>query len=137
MFFTHDLFDDVIRLRDVVDGFFKTVPVALERVRTFPYVNVYEKGDRIEIRAMVPGVPGNELNVELVENRLIIEGERRPDEENRNYIRSERNFGHFRRVVELPYRVAAESIQAVLNDGILTITLEKSEEAKPKRIAIN
>ncbi len=137
MFFTHDLFDDVLRLRDVVDGFFKTVPVALERVRTFPYVNVYEKGDRIEIRAMVPGVPVNELNVELVENRLIIEGERRPEEENKNYIRSERTFGHFRRVVELPYRVASESIQAVLNDGILTITLEKSEEAKPKRIAIN
>jgi HSP20 family protein len=131
--YTYNFFDDVTDLRNVVDAFFGEVPA---RRREFPYVRLIESGDVLEVRALLPGLTAADVNIELVDTSLLIEGEKKSDYVNHHYIRRERSFGHFKKSIKLPYRVDAGNIRAELVNGILTVHLAKSEEAKPKRIEI-
>lgn len=133
---TYNIFDDVLQLRNLVDNFFNEVPTAYRR-REYPYVKMYETGDALEIHAIVPGVTAADLNIQLVDNSLVIEGEKKDDTTGEPYIRREREFGRFSKAIKLPYRVKTDAIKAELKNGILIVKLEKSEDAKPKRIAIN
>ena len=72
----------------------------------------------------------------LFRSSLVIAGEKKADYEEEPYLRKERFFGEFKKSIKLPYRVNHQSIRADLKDGVLTITLEKSEDAKPKKIEI-
>jgi HSP20 family protein len=102
-----------------------------------PPVDIFETPESIIIRADLPGVERNALNVEMRENSLIIQGERRLEEEaGRNYHRVERAYGGFRRVFSLPVGLRPHQIQATLKNGVLEITLLKEEEAKPKQIQV-
>jgi HSP20 family protein len=84
----------------------------------------------------MPGVKAEDLNVELKDRSLVIEGERKSDYEDKPYLRKEREFGSFKKSVRLPYDVDRDRIRASLSNGIFTITLEKSENAKSKKIDI-
>lgn len=133
--YTYDIFDDMLNLRDVVNSFFSE-NYGKWRSREFPYLEIYEGRDELEIRALVPGVRSDSLDIQLVNDSLLIEGEKMNDYADNPYIRKERQFGKFRKSVKLPYRVEANSIAADLANGILHIRLSKSEEAKPKKIEI-
>ncbi len=137
MFTTYDIFDDMLSLRNWVDRFFVEHPVTSRWVE-YPYVNLYEGNDTVEISALLPGVKADSLNIQMLDNSIVIEGEKPSDvDRDKTYIRRERSFGKFQKSVKLPYKVDAGKVDANLRDGILTIKLVKSEEAKPRRIAIS
>ncbi len=102
-----------------------------------PAVDIFETPDTIVIRAEVPGIEQPALNVEIKDNSLIIEGERKFEEaQGRNYHRVERPYGNFRRVFSLPMTVRQDQIQAHLKNGVLEITLAKEEKTRPKRVQV-
>jgi len=136
MFTTYDLLNDVTDLRNWFDGFFNDRPY-LGRIADYPYVNLYEKNDAIEVAVIAPGVKAENINLQLIDNRLTIETEKKSDYLDKPYIRKERTFGAFKKVVELPYRVDPNKIEANMKDGILTVKLTRAEETKPKKIEIH
>ena len=104
-----------------------------------PPVDVYEDHDNVIVKAEIPGLKREEIEVSLHEGNLIISGERKSErktEEDGSY-RTERFFGRFHRTVGLPTTVDDKKIKAQYRDGILTVTLPKAEEAKPRKIEVN
>lgn len=136
MYATYDVFEDLMGMRNWFDRYFSEIPSARGAV-DYPYVNLYEKDDTIEVKLTAPGISGEDLNIELLDNSLYIEGDKKDDYKDKPYIRKERSFGKFKKSVKLPYRVDSEKIEASMKDGILTIRLVKSEEAKPRKIEIH
>ena len=134
--YTYNVFNDMIKLRTLFDDFFDQKP-GYESSIEFPPVQIKEGEDKITIRALVPGITAENIDIQLVEDNVVISGEKKNDYENHPYIRRERNFGTFKKRVRLPYRVKHDEIKADLVNGVLTLTLSKSEEAKPKKIEIN
>jgi len=136
MFTTYDFINDVNELRNWFDGFWNERPY-LVRTRDYPYVNLYEDNDNIEVVAVAPGVKVEKINLQLVDNRLTIETEKISDYLDKPYIRKERDFGTYKKVVELPYGVSPDKIEASMKDGILTVKLARAEETKPRKIEIH
>ena len=134
--YTNDIFNDMLRLRTLFDGFFEEKP-GYETSREFPPVQIKEEDDRITIRALIPGIKAEDIDVQLIDNSLILSGEKKEDYENHPYIRKERLFGEFKKSIKLPYRVNNSDVKADLANGILTITLFKSEDAKPTKVQIS
>jgi len=132
----YDIFDDIFELRNIVDRYFDEMP-AHTRKRDFPYISVYEGNDELTIKAFAPGVKSDDINVQLVDNSLIIQGEKKDDYANQAYIRKERQFGKFNKSVKLPYRVDPDRVSAEMKNGILVIKLVRSEDTKPRKIEIN
>lgn len=103
-----------------------------------PPVDVYETADSLILKADLPEVKKDEIDISIDENRLTIRGERHAEKEvnQENYYRSERNYGTFSRSFALPPTVNAEKVDATFTGGVLTLTLPKLEEAKPKQIKV-
>jgi HSP20 family protein len=103
-----------------------------------PPVDIYERQDGLVIRAEIPGVNKDEIDIRLENNILTLHGERRREEgfDETAAHRLERVFGTFTRSFSLPTSVDSGKISAAYRDGVLEITLPKAEEAKPKRIQI-
>ena len=106
--------------------------------RVYPALNMTEEGDTFFVRAELPGVKGENLDISVVEGRLVIRGERKieAEEKETNYHRREREAGFFRRTIALPAKVDADKVSASMKNGVLTIALPKSEEAKPRKINV-
>ena len=87
----------------------------------------------------LPGIKANELDITATGNNLAIAGERKilVENENAKYHRKEREAGKFNRMISLPGHIDSEKIKAKLVNGILTITMPKAEEDKPKKVTIN
>jgi len=103
-----------------------------------PAVDVHEEKDRITVRAELPGMKKEDIEVTVVGDTLTIAGERKQEEEKKEgqTYRSERYLGRFQRTITLPTEVDPNNIQATYKDGVLKITLGKSEQAKRKQIEI-
>ena len=97
-------------------------------------VNIREEEDAYILSALVPGLKAEDLNIQVLENVVSIEGEYRADEA--EYLLSELPSGTFRRSLRLPAEVDADKVEAKIADGILTLTLPKAESARPKKIKI-
>lgn len=103
-----------------------------------PRTNLLENGDRFEVQAEVPGISKDDLNIKIQGNYLEISGKRTIDiPENYKVHRNERGDSTFTRSFTLPDDVDADKVEASLKDGILYLTLPKSETAKPRQITIN
>ena len=104
----------------------------------FPPINLTQDDDNFYLRAEVPGIKPDELSISAIRNRLSVAGKREIQREHErvSYHRKERAEGSFNRIVTLPTEVDAERVDAKYTDGILTITLPKAEEAKPRQIAV-
>ena len=104
----------------------------------FPPVNVTENKDNYFVRAELPGLKAEELNISVTGKNLAVSGERKiPSEgDNVRYHRREREAGSFSRVIALPRDVETDHVEAGLTDGILTVTIPKAEVAKPKQITV-
>lgn len=104
----------------------------------FPPINVWEESDTLFVEAELPGMELQDLEISLTRgNELTVKGERKPlVTESGVCHRCERGYGSFTRVIELPYFVDAEGVDAMLKHGVLTIKLPKSEAAKPRRIEL-
>ncbi len=133
--YNYNLFDNMFQLKGLFDDFFRET--AYEPVSGMPPVRIYSSDDRVIVRALVPGIEPDNIDMQILEDNLVISGEKKSDYSADTYIRKERRFGGFKRSIKLPYRVNTETVKADLINGVLTITLQKSEEAKPKKIEIN
>ena len=103
-----------------------------------PPVDVYEDGHNVFIRAEVPGIDPNDLDIKVENNLLTIRGERKFEakKEDGGWHRVERSYGTFERVFTVPETVNAEAVKADYKNGVLTVTLPKKEVAKPRQIKV-
>jgi HSP20 family protein len=98
-------------------------------------VNVSEQDDAYVLSALVPGLKAEDLNIQVLENVVSIEGEYQSAET--EYLLNELPSGSFRRTLRMPTEIQAEKVEAKITDGILTLNLPKAESARPKRISIS
>lgn len=104
---------------------------------TYPRTNVFDGGGAFVLRADVPGLDEKSLKLTLTNNVLTLSGERRSDApEGYSVYRQERAPYRFSRSYALPAKVDAEKTSATLKDGVLTVTLEKAPEVKPRQITV-
>ena len=103
-----------------------------------PSIDVSETEDNFEVRAELPGVAKDDLHVSVKDNLLTLSGEKRQEEvdDTKNYRQVERRYGSFQRKFALPREVATDDIKAEYNDGVLTLSIPKPENAKPTEIPI-
>ena len=99
-------------------------------------LDVYTTPDEIVITASLPGLTPDEVDIALENDTLTIRGELRPPLENVAYLFQERAYGTFSRTLTLNVPVAAENAEAIFENGMLTLTLPKAEETKPKVIKV-
>lgn len=125
---------EMLRLLDSVSG--ETFGDAGAGV--FPPMNITQDDDSFYLRAEVPGVKPDELSISAVRNRVSLAGKReiQREHERASYHRKERAEGSFDRTVTLPTEVDSERVDARYADGILTLTLPKAGEAKPRQITV-
>ena len=109
-----------------------------ERRRWAPAVDLLEREDSLVLRADLPGLKEEDVQIEVRDNVLTISGERRAEFEDseQGYYRIERAYGNFSRSLSLPDGVDADKIEAHFEDGVLEVKIPKPEERKPKRISI-
>ena len=109
-----------------------------EETSWMPTVDISETENGYEIRAELPGVPENDVNVSVTDNVLTVKGEKRQEEETegKNYHRVERHYGSFQRSFTLPRHIETDAIKAEFKDGVLTLGIPKAEVAKPTEIPI-
>jgi HSP20 family protein len=134
-------FDEIDRRRREMDRLTEGFSRGLFREPTagvFPLMNVTESKDNYHVRAELPGIRADELDISVTGNTLSISGERKipSEDENAQYHRREREAGKFSRIISLPYQVDTKRAEAHCSDGILTVVLPKAEVAKPKQIAV-
>lgn len=104
-----------------------------------PAMDLVEEDDALVLRADLPGVEEDSINVEFQENVLTISGERQSEAQSQNggFRRIERPSGAFSRSLTLPEGVDPDSVKASFNNGVLEVRVPKPEERKPRRVAIN
>jgi len=104
-----------------------------------PALDMHEDKDNVYVRVEVPGMKKEDIEVSLHDGMLSVSGERKAETkvEEREVYRSERFFGRFHRSVTMPAPVASDKVKAQYKDGVLSITLPKTEEAKPRQIDVN
>lgn len=103
---------------------------------TFP-IDVKANSDSFTIKALLPGVQPDDLNIQIVNEIVTISGELRADrEEGANYLLAERPSGNFHRVITLPTPLDSTNVVANIENGVLTLEIPKTEEAKPRTIKV-
>jgi HSP20 family protein len=100
----------------------------------FLNVNVRDEEDAFVLSALVPGLKADDLNIQVLEDVVRIEGEFNSSEE--DYLLNELPSGSFRRVLRMPTEIDADKVDAKITDGVLTLRLPKAESARPKKIKI-
>lgn len=107
-------------------------------VQEYPAINVWKSGLDVIVTAELPGINPENLNISVVNDSLTLSGSGEPEalKEGEVYHRQERNYGHFSRTINLPFEVDASKVDASYKKGILTITLPRAEQEKPKKITI-
>ncbi|MFO7760352.1 MAG: Hsp20/alpha crystallin family protein [Desulfobia sp.] len=119
-------------------GNFNRGELSLPERGVFPLVNLSENKDNYYIRAELPGIAREDLELSAVDGSIFISGERKITDEDKNatFHRRERNAGSFSRAVSLPGKIDSNKIEASMINGILEITVPKAEETKPKQIKV-
>lgn len=104
---------------------------------SFP-LDVKDSAETYEVVAVLPGVSAEDLNIQVINDTLTIQGEIKVDyDEDARYLLRERPAGRFMRTIRLPESVDSAKVEASLKDGILTLSVPKAEEARPKTIKVN
>lgn len=105
---------------------------------TYPAMNVWTNQDSLTITAELPGVKSEDIDISVSGNSVTLSGTRQPDElkDGETFHRRERASGNFSRTFQLPFRVAADEVEASFKNGVLHLVLPQIEEDKPKKIAI-
>lgn len=130
-------------LRDEIDRLFEAPLAELTRSSHLlsgwtPALDMHEDKDNLYVRLELPGMKKEDIELSLHDGSLSIAGERKGEEKSKDaeVYRAERFFGRFQRTITLPTAVAVDKVKAQYADGVLTVTLPKAEEAKPKRIDV-
>jgi HSP20 family protein len=141
-FGTDSLFDEFRRLENQMDQLFSSTPwpAGIRSVQrgTFPPLNVGATPERVDVYLFAANLDPKSLDVSLQQNLLSVSGSRKVDlNENAEYYRRERFDGDFRRVISLPDDVDPERVQAKYRDGVVQITIQRREAARPRQITVN
>jgi HSP20 family protein len=135
-----DVQAEVTRLRDEMDRLFgrwtgRRFPLA---PAAYPLMNLWEDDENLFVEAELPGLELSDLEIYVHGNQLAVKGERKePTCEKSTWHRRERGYGKFARVLELPVAVDEDKVEAAFKSGVLTITLPKRAEGKPRRIEVH
>lgn len=137
-----DPFRNINTLQDQMNRLFDTAfPARPEEALTTwaPSVDIYETENELVLKADLPDIDEKDLDVRVENNMLTIRGERKFEQKvkEENYLRIERSYGAFSRSFSLPNTVNGEAIKAEYKNGVLTVSMPKRAEAKPKQVKIN
>jgi len=101
-------------------------------------VDIYEEGNNLLVKADVPGFKADDVKVDFTDNVLTLSGESKAekDEKKAGYFRKERRYGSFSRSVALPSGLNTDKVEATFEDGVLTVTIPKTEAAKTKSVRV-
>lgn len=132
-------FDRLRREMDELYGALAGGTFPMPSAGVFPLTNVSEDTENYYVRAELPGIKSNELNIQVTEEGVSISGERKIPEEGNTvrYHRREREAGKFSRLINLPKKVDVNKVEASMENGILKVTIPKSEAAKPRKITVH
>lgn len=136
-----DPFRDITSFRDDINRLF-TRPFGEEGLagtRTWaPAVDVFETKDAVVLKAELPGLTADDVDVEIDDNVLTVSGERTFTDtvEEGRFYRLERSYGKFSRSLTLPQGIKADAVSASFADGVLEVTVPKAEEVKPRKVTI-
>lgn len=134
-------FDQLTNIRDEINRLFEN-PLENGGSDVFnawaPALDVYEDKENVIVRAELPGMKKEDIDISLHDNLITVSGERKNEKkyEGSKTSREERFFGRFTRSISLPKQVDSGSAKATYKDGVLTVTLPKAEEAKPRQVQI-
>jgi len=136
-----DPFRDTVSLRDAMNRLFEESfirPSTRPTLDTVPAVDVVETKDEVVVKAAVPGIKPEDIDISVTGELLTIKGEFKSEtkSDGASIIRQERRFGTFERALSLPTQVVADKAKAEFENGVLTLTLPKAEEVKPKTIKV-
>jgi HSP20 family protein len=137
MFWNADVWREMERLRREMDGLFTNYGRTVTS-SSYPLVNVYEDKDKLLVTAELPGATREQVSITFADGVLTIAGKQEPlaNVKKMAAVRQERTEGNFEKTLRIPVKIDQNNINASFSNGILTITLPKSEEAKPKTITI-
>lgn len=132
---------EMMTLREAMDQLFNdafTRPISMGSVAASPAVDLYQTRDEVVVKAALPGLKADEVQISITEDVLSLRGEFKQETEQKEatYHLREQRYGSFERVLRLPTAVQTDKARAEFENGILTITLPKAEAVKPKSIAI-
>jgi len=137
-----DVFGELTRMQEEMnrffDDFFGEQRRGLAEGAWLPAVDVSETDSELVVRAELPGMSHEDIEINVQDNILTLKGEKKQEkkEEKENFHRLERSYGSFSRSFSLPTGVKPDDIKATFKDGVLQVTMPKAEEAKAKKIAI-
>ena len=135
-----DPFRDITTLRDEMNRLFnRTVGDGVSSGSAWtPAVDIFDTDQAIVLRAELPGLTPEDIDIEIDDNVLTLKGERRFEEtvQEGRYYRLERAYGHFQRNVTLPQGVKPDEISASFDNGVLSVQVPKAEEVRPRKIAV-
>ena len=140
-----DPLGEMVTLRQAMDRLFEDSFVSPLTLRTYngegtsPALDVHQTADEIVVSAALPGMKAEDVDITITGQTLSIRGEFKADEkvERDQYLYRERRYGSFHRQLQLPVRVQGDAATANFEDGVLTLTIPKAEEVKPRQIRIN
>jgi HSP20 family protein len=133
-------FMELERMRRQMDRFFDGLSVGQVRpaAGVFPLINLTETRDALTVRAELPGISSEDIDIQATGNTLSLSGRRSLPEEDRmaKYHRRERESGEFSRLIGLPTDINPDKVEASMKNGVLTIVLPRAEASKPKQINV-
>ena len=135
-------FGEAVSLRSALDRLFEDSFVDSawrgSEGQTLAAIDVYETPDAVVITATLPGIRPDDVEITLTGQTLTLRGDFKPDESVRReqYLYQERRYGSFARQIQLPSRVQGDRAEAAFENGLLTLTIPKAEEVKPRQIRI-
>ena len=132
---------EMMTLREAMDRLFDdafTRPLSLRDAWSVPAIDMYQTDDEIVVKASLPGIKADEVQINVTGEVLTLKGEVKHDEDKKEkaWHIHEQRYGSFERSVALPTEVVADKAKAEFENGILTITLPKAEEVKPRTITV-
>jgi len=132
---------DIVSLREAMDRLFDdafTRPFGTIAGFQAPAVDLYQTDEEVVVRASLPGIKAEDVQISVTGDLLTLKGEFKEKEEKKEkaYHLHEQRYGSFERTISLPTQVLADKAKADFEDGILTVTLPKAEEVKPKTITV-
>jgi len=131
-------FDRLRRQMDELYGAISGGALPMPSAGVFPLTNVTEDNENYYVRAELPGIKSDELDIQVTADGISISGERKISAEGNGvkYHRREREAGKFSRLINLPGEVDVNKVEAFMENGILKVTIPKSEAAKPRQITV-